>query len=118
MTGNEQPLDARLAAAGEAWRTRRYTGAALPRSSVAPPIRRWTWALPAAGAAALLVLVAGGLFDRDPVWPDSLRPVVRGSPYDVARPERGDVTLTVAMPTRPVRRSCFADPSACEQPTG
>lgn len=118
MTGSEQHLDARLAAAGEAWRTRRYTGPALPRVAAAAPARPWTWAMPAAAAAALVILVAGSLFEREPAWPDSLRPVVRGSPYDVVRPERGEVTLTVAMPARPVRRSCFADPSACEQPTG
>ena len=118
MRVTEQPLDDRLDALSEEWRQLGYTGPALIPAETAARPAVFTWLAPAAVAAAVLALWLWPGAQPAPEWPENLRPVVRGSPFAIDAPARPPDSVAFRFPRSPVRQSCIAPASACDQPAG
>ncbi len=117
MENEQDNFDDRLEQVSRQWRHQRYTGPA-PVFEPAPQRHIPIWAGALAAAAILIVVI----WPSQPEWPDKLRPVVRGSPFQATAPMPPPSNVAFRLPGRPDWGSCFAEtPSQikpCDPPAG
>jgi hypothetical protein len=110
---SEDSFNERLDGIAKAWQRQRYSGPAPAFEAPAEEHRLAWW-----GAFALAVLVAVLLWPGAPEWPESLRPVLRGSSLAAQAPAPTAAPVAFRLPSAPQRQSCFSPTGPCDQPTG
>ncbi len=110
MTDDE--FDQQLDEMARVWQRQGYRGPApVANVRATQPLAWWS-------AAAAAAVVAVLLWPSTPHWPDTLRPLMRGSPLAATAPAPPAQAAGFRLPAPPTRSSCFSGTDDCDRPAG